>query len=510
MAIRTQKDKMMRKLLHSSMILFCSCFVVSSCNNKPHAISAIEQQPAIFPDYIDIDIPVNICPLNFVVKEKADKYFVLISGNKSKHKIEIKSQNEVIGIPLQKWHKLLQENFGDTVTVSVSIFFNHEWKTYKSFNWRIRDPIDEYLFYRYMGRDGASWKFMGISQRNLTNFEEKYVFQNNLIDNSCMNCHTFCNNNPDTMMLHVRNKHAGTFIKCGNEVQKIAIKSNDQLKGVYSAWHPSGRFIAFSTSHIQTIHWYNKIYADQYTQEEGSNIILYDVEQNKIINCEALSMPGFQKTYPNFSPDGKFLYFGMSKDSANINSIRKMDQIKQTKYSLVRIKFDAETVAFGEIETVVSPEQIGGGSVSYPCVSPDGKSILFNVTAFSTMDPPGSIESDLWSYFPETNTVVKQEAANSPFVESFHSWSSNGKWFVVSSHRLSQGIWTRPFFSYVDKNGIAGKAFVLPLKNPNDYDEKYAFNLPTLGKRPIEINPYDFEQFIRKQAVEPGQVTIDK
>ena len=83
------------------------------------------------------------------------------------------------------------------------------------------------------------------------------------------------------------------------------------------------------------------------------------------------------------------------------------------------------------------------------------------------------------------------EAANSPdATDSYHSWSSNSRWLVFSSRRLD-GLYTRPYFTYIDKDGHAHKPFLLPQENPmKHYDALfYSFNIPEFIKDKVEVNP---------------------
>ena len=54
---------------------------------------------------------------------------------------------------------------------------------------------------------------------------------------------------------------------------------------------------------------------------------------------------------------------------------------------------------------------------------------------------------------------------NSPDVESYHSWSSNGRWVIFSSRRVD-GNFTRPFIAYFRTDGTFTKPFELPQRNP--------------------------------------------
>ncbi len=60
------------------------------------------------------------------------------------------------------------------------------------------------------------------------------------------------------------------------------------------------------------------------------------------------------------------------------------------------------------------------------------------------------------------------DGANSEDTESFHNWSTNSRWLVVSSRR-DDGLFTRPYFCHVDTDGKVTKAFMLPQRNPRQF-----------------------------------------
>jgi hypothetical protein len=76
---------------------------------------------------------------------------------------------------------------------------------------------------------------------------------------------------------------------------------------------------------------------------------------------------------------------------------------------------------------------------------------------------------------------------NSDQSDSWHCWSTNGRWIVFSSKRLD-GLFTRPFFSYVTREGEFSKPFVLPQADPAFYESYLkTFNLPELVAGPIQV-----------------------
>lgn len=86
-----------------------------------------------------------------------------------------------------------------------------------------------------------------------------------------------------------------------------------------------------------------------------------------------------------------------------------------------------------------------------------------------------------------TGNIRNIAEINSDNVDSFHTWSSTGRWLVFSSKRLD-GLWARPFFAHFDpETGHFSKPFLLPQKEPDFYDTfTYTYNLPELIKAPVK------------------------
>ena len=89
---------------------------------------------------------------------------------------------------------------------------------------------------------------------------------------------------------------------------------------------------------------------------------------------------------------------------------------------------------------------------------------------------------------------------NSDNVESYHSWSSNGRWVVFSSRR-DDGNYTRPFFAHIDKDGHATKPFELPCADPH-YHRQFlkCYNIPEFMKGPVTIRPQEFADVLKREG----------
>ena len=90
--------------------------------------------------------------------------------------------------------------------------------------------------------------------------------------------------------------------------------------------------------------------------------------------------------------------------------------------------------------------------------------------------------------------------ANSPDTESYHTWSSNGRWLVFSSRR-DDGTYTRPFFAHIDKDGRCCKPFELPQANP-DYHRQFlrCYNIPEFMRGPVTIRPQTFADLLKGEG----------
>ena len=83
------------------------------------------------------------------------------------------------------------------------------------------------------------------------------------------------------------------------------------------------------------------------------------------------------------------------------------------------------------------------------------------------------------------------DEVNSPRADSFHNWSPSGNWFLFTSRR-GDGLYTRIYFSRLGDDGRATKPFLLPQRNPRDYDVQslYSFNTPEFDAYPYWIAHY--------------------
>ena len=430
--------------------------------------------PQIYPDYLGVTIPVNIAPLCFnMADESALRIDAVITD---RHGNTLHSQGEeAVDFNLNDWHTLLGQNPNDSLSVTVSAKFDDGWHTYRPFTIYISpDSIDYGLCYRLIEPGYEVWSKMGIYERNLSSFDERPLIENTQFE-GCVNCHSFNRGNPANMSLHVRGPHGATLL-ChdGNTLAAYNTKT-DQTLGlcVYPYWHPSGRYIAYSTnSTSQLFHSAGSNRVEVF--DTASDLQVYDVERNELLLSPLLKQDSIYETFPVFSADGRSLYFcaarALPEGSHQLDSIR---------YNLCRIDFDPARGSFGNrIDTIIDAAS-QQKSISFPRPSYDGRFLCYTLSDYGQF----SIwhhEADLWLLdLFGIGRIRPLTEANSTDTESFHNWSTNSRWLVFSSRR-DDGLFTRPYFCHVDTNGVASKAFMLPQRNPRRFyrDRFFSFNAP--------------------------------
>lgn len=444
--------------------LFMSCSDAVQVDNK------LSEKPAISPDYADVTIPANIAPLNFsLTTPHEDARVILASGDQ---RVEVKAKGGQFEIPVSRWKKLLQSATGNAVDVTVQAREKGRWNEYAPFKWQVAaEPIDPYIAYRLIAPGYTLWNNMGIYQRCLENYTETAIIENKMSGRNCVNCHSFCMQNPDKMLFHMRETYPGTLLIDGDKIEKLNTKTEQTISSlVYPSWHPSGKYVAFSVNNTkQGFHMNDRNRIEVF--DEASDVVVYDVEKHEIVTTSRLFSKDAFETFPTFSPDGKRLYFC----TAGARPIPK--EFSEIKYNLCSIAFDPDNRTFGTAVDTLYNAAIAGGSASFPRVSPDGACLMYTVSGYGNFSIWHK-DADLHMIRLSTGENVPLDILNSDDVESYHSWSSNSRWVIFSSRRID-GLYTRPYIAYIDEQGKAGKPFLLPQEDTGFYDRfMMSYNIP--------------------------------
>ncbi len=504
----------MKRYIHFYIVfLAVAVLLMSSCASHPDVPSASKEAkslPAIFPDYCDVTVPYNIAPLNFMLP--ADEYeecvsrFTTPDGKQQTYGSGVKVQ-----IPESEWHDMLNASKGKSIKVEVWGKNDGEWLSFNPFEIYVApDAIDEYLSYRLIEPSYVAWTYMEIAQRNLTSFEETQIFNNEITMNDrkkgqCINCHSYQNYKTDNMLFHVRLANSGTVIVNDGKVSRVNLKRDYTISsGVYPAWHPTEKLIAFSTNLTrQAFHTANPNKIEVY--DLASDMILYDVKTDSvsIVSNDSTLL----EVYPTWSPDGKYLYYCKS---VPLPEEMKDKDIRTTypkiQYNLYRRSFDVATHNFGDEELIYDAAS-ADKSVTLPRISPDGRYLLFALGQYGCFHSRHHdadivcIPMDKYNgaaLTAETSSPVDLTLVNSAgYSDSYPSWSSNGHWIMLASRRDDDN-YSRVYFAYFN-NGKVGKAFLLPQEDPehNTFLLK-SYNRPEFMVEPVKISVNEFSKVFDK------------
>ena len=465
----------MKRLLYLLSILA----LLAACTPTPKDVQQSSELPPIYPDYCDVTIPVNIAPLNFLLRADCEAIEVKV-GN-----ITINTRGNEVTFDMDDWKELMQQSADKEIEVTITALINGNWIQYKTFHWQVvSDKVDSYLTYRLIEPDYEIWNHVQIQQRCVENFDVNALGHYEQLENRCMNCHTYANQDPSLSMMYVRGPGGGAILNQNGKLSKLNIPGS-----VYFGFSPSGRYITYSTQNIiPAFHSDPSKRLEVY--DASSNVFVADMQEHRVISSPLLSDSLKFETFPTFSPDGKYIYY-CSADTVSLPT-----DIKSLQYRLVRIPFDETTGSIGtKVDTLYSQR-----SVCHPRISPDGRFILYTVADYGTF-PIWHPEADLQMMNLQTGVIDSLSIVNSQKSDTYHSWSSNSRWFVFASKR-DDGLYGKPYFCYVDKDGKAHKPFCLPQKHPSFYDNNLkSFNAPELGKGKVPFDVDDVAKAMRKEAI---------
>ena len=459
---------------------------------------AVGRPPRLFPDYAGCVMPPNIAPLRFVVRETGGEVRVRVWGSHGRALVVGGSSGEV-AIPRAGWRELLAANRGGEVRFDVYVRSpGGPWRRFETVGNRVApEPIDPYVVYRLIGPAHNLYHRMGTYQRHVESFDESPILVSGSGSNRCVNCHTFPGNRPDTFVQHMRDARGVAMLLARGDgsVERVDTRTGpDSSPAAYSSWHPSGRLLAFSVNRLSLLHRTGLESRDVF--DADSDLRLYDVAAGRVLDAAPISQPDRLETFPAWSPDGRHLYYSAAPRAWSAETARGRtvpDGHEQVRYSLMRVAYDPGTGRWGSPETVLDAGVLGR-SLTEPRPSPDGRLLLFTSADYGNF-PIWRGSADLHLLDLETGEHWRSRA-NSERSDSWHSWSSNGRWIAFASKRLD-GLFGRIWFSYVDADGRCEKPVLLPQEDPAFYDSCLTnFNAPELVTGRVAVDPGAFERVL--------------
>ncbi len=472
--------------------------VVSGCAVRPDKAELQHSPAPIYPDYADVTIPVNIAPLNFMVRGEKTSAFCVAEYGDGQMIEASDADGKKICFDEKEWKEMLAEAKGKDIKVTLYTHEEGDGDVAKQwdFAWHVAsDSIDSHLTYRLIEPDYEVWNHLAIEERCVENWDTRHIADHALQDNACMNCHIANHGDPNRSMLYIRGKNGGAMLNDHGQLRKLNLKADSMVSSsVYYDFSADGRFIAFSTNIIMpAFHAQSTKRLEVY--DTKSDVYIADLQENTIISSTITADSARLETFPAFTPDGRSIIYCVA-DTVGMNH-----DVRNLKYSLVRVSFDAQSKTIGhEVDTLYSASR-DGGSVCHPKVSPDGRWLVFTLADYGTF-PIWHPETDLRMMDLQTGRIDSLQAVNSTKSDTYHSWSSNGRWLCFASKR-DDGLYGKAYFTYIDRQGKAHKPFVLPQKNPEFYDLNLkSFNLPEMIHGTLPFDAIEVQRAVKEKEGE--------
>ena len=176
----------------------------------------------------------------------------------------------------------------------------------------------------------------------------------------------------------------------------------------------------------------------------------YSKETGKLHVLPGADDPNFVQTSAFWSPDGKYLVYShaVAKDPYETGHPRALyandPNETQMQYDLYKIPFNDGKG--GKAERLIGGSE-NGMSNNFPKVSPDGKWIVFVRNKNGLLMRP---DSHLY-IVPFAGGKERLLNCNLKTMNSWHSWSPNGRWLVFSSKTPS--LYTQMYLTHIDEDG---------------------------------------------------------
>lgn len=487
------------------VLLSAISFLLAACSpSLPQHAKMCLRKPHLSVDNDSATLPPNISPMNFRIKEQGEEYLSHFWSEADRDGLVV--EGPAVMIDEDDWHALLQLSKGKTLYCDIYVKKDGKWSQYEPVvNDIASDDIDPYITYRLIEPGYVDYEEMSINQRSLTSFEEKQVYNNMMLsdgDNGqCVNCHVPRNyNREERSMFHVRQFQGGTVFIQGDRVSKVNLKTDSTLSaGVYPAWNPTKNLVAFSVNET------GQLFRTRDPQKVevidfASDLILYDIDHNTVYDID--KRKDEFESFPSWSPDGQTLYYVSAHYEQKTKSIDNDlgEDYQQLKYNIYCRTFDSRSMRFGDRQLVFDAAAMGK-SAAFPRVSPDGRYLLFSLGDYGQFHVWHK-SGDLWALDLKTGMARALTAANSKDVESYHTWSSNGRWLLFTSRR-GDGNYTRLYMAYFDRQGRVHKPFLLPQEDPDrDQNLLKSYNTPEFLVRPVKADINGLTQGISRPATQ--------
>jgi len=347
-----------------------------------------------------------------------------------------------------------------------------------------KDPVAAPIFYRdvpLMPSEGANHVVQPLAPskmtlinwrlRDLSKFESTIVMHD---QHSCANCHSFSNDGK-TLGLDVDGPGNDKGLYAIVPVRpQMTIRNEDIVRwntdmqvgqsrvGFMSQLSPDGKYVlttfAGPQQNISNSYFVTNFKDYRFLQvfyPTRGILTWLDRASGLRHPLPGADDPQYVQTDGVWSPDGKWIVFARAeaKDPHPPNSSQPVaandPNEVQIQYSLYRVPFNEGR---GGTPEPIAGASNNGMSNNFPKISPDGRWIVFVKNRNGQLMRP---DSELYMVPFSTGTAAggtaRRMRCNTSLMNSWHSFSPNGRWLVFSSK--SRTPYTQMFLTHIDEQG---------------------------------------------------------
>jgi tetratricopeptide (TPR) repeat protein len=414
----------------------------------------------------------------------------------------------------QAWEKIKGMSDGEGVRITIVGF--HSAEPTQSLSWgsvRItvsRDPVGAPIFYRDVPLpfrhvlnhvESIRWRLGDVSS-----YEPPTLLTGMKV---CGNCHSFTQDGKTLAMDVDYGSDKGSYVIADVRQKTILEKSKviswsdyrredkEPTFGLLAQISPDGRYVISTVKDRSVFAAVDELdYSQRFFPVMGI-LAVYDRRLKQFFSLRGADDRRYVQSNPVWSPDGKTILFarGDSYALAGIkdpcSAVVEKEEVaeffeggKKFLYDLYRIDFNGGQ---GGDPMPLPGASCNGNSNYFPRFSPDGKWIVF-------------CQSDTFMLLrPDSTLYIMPSAGGTPRrmrcnflgkMNSWHSWSPNGRWLVFASK--AGGPFTQLWLTHMDAQGNDSPAVLLEHFTAADR----AANIPEF----VNIKPEQFTEIRQEFA----------
>jgi hypothetical protein len=374
------------------------------------------------------------------------------------------------------------------------------------------DPVGAPLFYREVilpfaeadeHPDRIRWRFGTIDAPQ----PPPIVLQNLPV---CANCHSFTADGATLAMDADYANNKGAYLITSVQKEMVLtpgdiISWNDYERGggsfgLLSQISPDGRYVISTVKDLAVfITQPPRAFSQLFFPVKGI-LCVYDRQAGTFRALPGADDPNLVQSNPAWSPDGRYLVFARAPvpDLSQTHAMGQHALTADDGRVLVRdgkpFQFDLYRISFhggaGGTPEPLAGASHNGTSNYFARYSPDGRWIVFcRARGYMLLQP----DSELY-IIPAEGGAARRLRGNTPRMNSWHTWSPNGKWLVFSSKAYSD--YTQLCLTHIDENGESSPPVLLShLTAPNR-----AANIPEFVNTTPGAIRHIREQFLKGNA----------